>query len=219
MHSLILALALVLCATSPREISKESSMLVLMPGEKLIAKLGGAVSASQPEVVAFGEEFNPDVGGPGIPVNAIKSLSDDDEVVLFDCPLNRRMKIHEVYIRNQDSASVALTVAIKKAGALYEVDVKNVAAGGVWNLDSLKTAGHTHEVDQLRAGSLTDGLHIGLGTGTGTKIGTAASQKLGFFNATPVVQRTKAGDGGGTWTAGTLATALKNLGLIDADNS
>lgn len=31
-------------------------------------------------------------------------------------------------------------------------------------------------------------VNLVLGTATGTKIGTAASQKLGFFNATPVVQ-------------------------------
>lgn len=36
--------------------------------------------------------------------------------------------------------------------------------------------------------TLNDGSNIAVGTGTGTKIGTAASQKLGFYNATPVVQ-------------------------------
>jgi hypothetical protein len=36
--------------------------------------------------------------------------------------------------------------------------------------------------------SLTDGSDIVLGTTTGTKIGTAASQKLGFYNVTPAVQ-------------------------------
>lgn len=40
-------------------------------------------------------------------------------------------------------------------------------------------------------------------TTTGMKIGTATSQKLGFFNATPVVQPT-----------GAILTALANLGLV-----
>lgn len=40
-------------------------------------------------------------------------------------------------------------------------------------------------------------------TTTGVKIGTATSQKLGFFNATPVVQQT-----------GNAVTALSNLGLV-----
>jgi hypothetical protein len=38
---------------------------------------------------------------------------------------------------------------------------------------------------------------------TGTKIGTATTQKLGFFNATPVVQQT-----------GAINTALSTLGLV-----
>lgn len=36
--------------------------------------------------------------------------------------------------------------------------------------------------------TIADGKNIVLNTTTGTKIGTSASQKLGFFNATPVVQ-------------------------------
>lgn len=45
--------------------------------------------------------------------------------------------------------------------------------------------------------------NIATDTTTGTKIGTATSQKLGFFNATPVVQQT-----------GDIITALSNLGLV-----
>lgn len=52
------------------------------------------------------------------------------------------------------------------------------------------------------------------GTTNGLKIGTAASQKLGFFNATPVVQQTKAGHN--NWTAiADVTAALANLGLVD----
>jgi hypothetical protein len=36
--------------------------------------------------------------------------------------------------------------------------------------------------------TFADGAHFAVGTTTGTKIGTATTQKLGFFNATPVVQ-------------------------------
>lgn len=51
--------------------------------------------------------------------------------------------------------------------------------------------------------TITDGNNIIVGNTTGTKIGTATSQKLGFFNATPVVQQT-----------GDISTGLSNLGLI-----
>ncbi len=40
--------------------------------------------------------------------------------------------------------------------------------------------------------TLTDGANIVVGSGTGTKIGTATTQKIGFYNATPVIQQTQA---------------------------
>lgn len=75
-----------------------------------------------------------------------------------------------------------------------------------------------------------------IGTSTGTKIGTAATQKIGFFNATPAAQQTAAalttGTSGGSGTAlhanatitgnvgstaytvGDIVKALKTLGLL-----
>ena len=41
---------------------------------------------------------------------------------------------------------------------------------------------------------IPDALNIETGTTTGTKIGTSTSQKIGFFNATPVVQPTELTD-------------------------
>lgn len=38
--------------------------------------------------------------------------------------------------------------------------------------------------------TLAEGVDLTLGTTTGTKIGTGATEKLGFYGATPVVQRT-----------------------------
>jgi hypothetical protein len=75
-----------------------------------------------------------------------------------------------------------------------------------------------------------------VGTSTGTKIGTAATQKIGFFNATPVVQQNTTGTTTGTtggsgtalhtnatitggvgstaYTVGDIVKALKTLGLL-----
>ena len=50
-------------------------------------------------------------------------------------------------------------------------------------------------------GSFADGVNLTFGTSTGTQIGTAASQKLGFFGKTPVVQPAL-----GSATAGTSYT-------------
>lgn len=55
----------------------------------------------------------------------------------------------------------------------------------------------------LAGGTMTDGANIVVGTSTGTKIGTATSQKLGFYNSTPVIQQ-----------SGNLITGLSNLGLV-----
>ena len=93
----------------------------------------------------------------------------------------------------------------------------------------------------LSGGTLTGALtlsnvNIVLGTGAGTKLGTATSQKLAFFNSTPVVQPSSTGEGSGftagagtavqdvsTFTGNVGSTAyrisdivkhLKNLGLI-----
>jgi hypothetical protein len=52
---------------------------------------------------------------------------------------------------------------------------------------------------------LSDAANIAAGTTTGTQIGTATSQKLGFFAATPIVQPANTTD---------LRTALINLGLL-----
>jgi hypothetical protein len=66
-----------------------------------------------------------------------------------------------------------------------------------------------------RAGILTaeDGKDIAVGTTTGTKIGTATSQKLGFYNATPVVQRSDAGALTDS-TGGTVNGTLVDVGVL-----
>lgn len=55
----------------------------------------------------------------------------------------------------------------------------------------------------LQGTMIANARNIQTDTTTGTKIGTATTQKLGFFNSTPVVQQT-----------GNVITALSNLGLV-----
>jgi hypothetical protein len=65
---------------------------------------------------------------------------------------------------------------------------------------------------------LADAGNITVGTTTGTKIGTATTQKLGFYNATPVVQPTAIADATSNPSAITQLNALlahmRTLGLI-----
>jgi spore coat polysaccharide biosynthesis protein SpsF (cytidylyltransferase family) len=57
----------------------------------------------------------------------------------------------------------------------------------------------------LPAVTIGDGSNVALGTTTGTKVGTATTQKLGFYNATPIVKPT-----------GDALAALSNLGLVSS---
>ena len=58
--------------------------------------------------------------------------------------------------------------------------------------------------------TLSNAVNVVVGTSTGTKIGTATSQKLGFWNTTPVVQQT---------TASAAATFVANTSLIANDSA
>jgi hypothetical protein len=73
-------------------------------------------------------------------------------------------------------------------------------------------------ISNNRAITVSDGGNVVLGTTTGTKIGTATTQKLGFYNATPVVQPTavaNATDAASVITQlNALLTRMRNLGLI-----
>lgn len=61
--------------------------------------------------------------------------------------------------------------------------------------------------------TLFDGGNFALGTTTGTKIGTATTQKLGFWNATPVVQPASANQAALTdSTGGTAGTTISDVG-------
>jgi hypothetical protein len=70
----------------------------------------------------------------------------------------------------------------------------------------------------LQAGTLTlaDALNIAVNTTTGTKIGTATTQKIGFYNATPVVQPAAIADLTVTATTGTLPTANGSVTIANA---
>lgn len=80
-------------------------------------------------------------------------------------------------------------------------------------------------------GGFADGVNIALGTSTGSRIGTATDQKIGFWNATPVAQPTTGiaqatflANAGGTavnvdstfdgYTLGQVVKAMRNLGLL-----
>lgn len=56
----------------------------------------------------------------------------------------------------------------------------------------LATALSAEFASLLESSALLDGSNIATGTATGSKIGTAVGQKIGFWNATPVIQQASA---------------------------
>jgi hypothetical protein len=76
------------------------------------------------------------------------------------------------------------TLPIYDSGVTKKVSVSNLVAAGR---------------------TIPDGENIAVGTSLGTKVGTSSSQKLGFFNANPVVQQSLTTD---------LLDSLQSLGLI-----
>lgn len=95
------------------------------------------------------------------------------------------------------SGNLTITRAVESSVArsvvVGDVILQGISAG-MWEAPSI-------------AGPITlgEGGNIALGTTTGTKIGTATSQKLAFFNATPITQPINTTD---------LRTLLINLGLL-----
>lgn len=89
---------------------------------------------------------------------------------------------------------------------------KSAILGGAYDATPYFYSNGTVEfADSIR---MTDAKNIILTTTTGTKIGTATTQKLGFWNATPVVQPTVTGSRGGNAALASLLTALASEGLI-----
>lgn len=91
-----------------------------------------------------------------------------------------------------------------------------IATGGATplNLDSgAITAGDSNTLGSL---TITDAKDVTLGTTTGTKIGAATNQKLGFLGATPVVRQAHIAD---TSTAYTQATTSELVEISTTLNS
>jgi hypothetical protein len=113
---------------------------------------------------------------------------------------------------NAQASAIKLTAGTTTGQAStdgFELGITTTGIGEIRqreNLDITQYTNNTLRKTYLAAGgeTLADAYNIAVGTTTGTKIGTATSQKLGFFNATPVIQQTNTTE---------IGTVLSNLGL------
>lgn len=65
-----------------------------------------------------------------------------------------------------------------------------------------------------QGGTFDEGANLVFGTGTGTKIGTAANQKIAFYGATPIIQPIVTGAKAGNLALTSLIQKLALEGLI-----
>lgn len=97
---------------------------------------------------------------------------------------------------------------------LYGIYINNMTAGSVLNYAIYTNLGNVHfgdDVDLASGKNLTIlAASIITDTTTGLKIGTATTQKLGFFNATPIVRGTAF-----TQTYSTAATTITQTTMTD----
>lgn len=122
----------------------------------------------------------------------------------------------------QPSAVRAATAAEAAAGVLTDVYISPATAQSATALDfaSPPVTGYGSTTPrpvkcttlEVTVGPVTygEGVNMVLGSTSGTKIGTATSQKLGFYNATPIVQPAAGTD---------LKSAIVNLGLLASGTS
>lgn len=92
----------------------------------------------------------------------------------------------------------------------------NAASGFTGRLLDLQINGTSEWSWSNTTFTIGDANDIALGTTTGTKIGTATTQKLGFYNATPVVQPTAVANITTTATSGSLPTPDGTVTIADA---
>lgn len=88
----------------------------------------------------------------------------------------------------------------------------NLTAGFTGNFFDFRIGGGTSLFAVASTGTVTlaDAANLVVGSSTGTKVATATTQKLGFWNATPLVQQT---------TASAAATFAANTSLIANDTA
>lgn len=164
----------------------------------------------------------------------------------LSAPLHVKATSQAVYVGDNASTSTVYC-QFQNAGGRFYAGVDNSTGTGLWtggiayassfgtgNSTAFQIATNNTVRLSLAANgsSLTysDAVNIAVGTTTGTKIGTATSQKISLWNATPIVQPTTAGaastfvvntsgiandtatfDG---YTIGQVVKALRNIGAL-----
>jgi hypothetical protein len=103
-------------------------------------------------------------------------------------------------------------------GSTFYIGTENGGTGVARGME-LQTGGITClTINSSGSFIFADAKNIAVGTGTGTKIATASTQKIGFYGVTPVVQPAAVADATGTGDVvaqlNALLARMRSLGLI-----
>ena len=124
-------------------------------------------------------------------------------------------------VGNQTSNSTSSTFIqkAKSSGATALSATWDLTTGGLYNL-STQSVSNLLSFNTVNGDiAFAEGVDFVLGTSTGTKWGTATSQKQGWWNATPVVQQADVGANDGTLAsvatqANAMRTLLRTIGMM-----
>lgn len=132
--------------------------------------------------------------------------ANDDNLVIFDTSTNTTKRI----LRSQLAIGLVGDLPYTPSGTISATTIPTAIA----EVDTEKAP----KASPSFTGTVTlgDAVNIALNTATGSKFGTSASQKLGFFNAAPVVQPTAVADLTTTATSGVLPTPNGAVTIADA---
>lgn len=102
------------------------------------------------------------------------------------------------WINGPTGATMVIAPATGQNMTLYPTGGGNISCAGI--------------IEAQAGINFTDARNLGVGTTTGTKIGTGTTQKLGFWNATPVVQQAHIADpSGGAIIDAEARTAINSI--------
>jgi len=126
-------------------------------------------------------------------------------------------QIYRIYNTYTDASNYE-RAKIAWSSNVLQIGTEKLGTGAARALE-LQTDGTTRlTISTTGAFTIADALNVSVGTTTGTKIGTATTQKLGFYNATPVVQPAAVADATDAASVITqlnlLLARMRDLGLI-----
>jgi hypothetical protein len=104
-------------------------------------------------------------------------------------------------------------------GILLNVQENGTGSGAKAFLRIQKSSVDQFVIDNLGNLTLFDGATIAVGTSTGTRWGTSATQKMAWWNATPVVKGSVTGSRGSNAALASLLTLLASYGILTDSSS